>query len=170
MTKRLQTMLWHHNARVNSHQRWKQTRFRVCFHLWCELTLASWCHGIVRSLFHEIKCNGMTSFMEFMSSPSFHLSGMARMPASAAISVALAFHGSLSVCSKCHCQPSATLTSYINLISGAFLPFMSIYILISQELTRAQWKGLLGIQQGYPLVPTTFMANSQILNLTLFVR
>ena len=29
---------WHHNARVNSHQRWKQTRFRVCFHLWCELT------------------------------------------------------------------------------------------------------------------------------------
>ena len=36
--KCLQTMLWHHNARVNSHQRWKQTRFRVCFHLWCELT------------------------------------------------------------------------------------------------------------------------------------
>ena len=34
----LQTMLWHYNARVNSHQRWKQTRFRVCFHLWCELT------------------------------------------------------------------------------------------------------------------------------------
>ena len=31
----------HHNSdntRVNSHQRWKQTRFRVCFHLWCELT------------------------------------------------------------------------------------------------------------------------------------
>ena len=38
MKKRLQTILWHHNARVNSHQRWKQTRFRVCFHLWCELT------------------------------------------------------------------------------------------------------------------------------------
>ena len=36
--KRLQTMLWHHDAGVNSHQRWKQTRFRVCFHLWCELT------------------------------------------------------------------------------------------------------------------------------------
>ena len=36
--KRLRTMMWHHNARVNSHQRWKQTRFRVCFHLWCELT------------------------------------------------------------------------------------------------------------------------------------
>ena len=35
---RLQKMLWHRNARVNSHQRWKQTRFRVCFHLWCELT------------------------------------------------------------------------------------------------------------------------------------
>ena len=31
-------MLWHNNARVNSHQRWKQTRNRVCFHLWCELT------------------------------------------------------------------------------------------------------------------------------------
>ena len=49
--KRLQTMLWHHNVRVNSHQRWKQTRFRVCFHLWCELTLALWCHSIVWSLF-----------------------------------------------------------------------------------------------------------------------
>ena len=36
--KRLQTILWHRNARVNSHQRWKQTRFRICFHLWCELT------------------------------------------------------------------------------------------------------------------------------------
>ena len=23
---------------VNSHQRWKKTRNRVCFHLWCELT------------------------------------------------------------------------------------------------------------------------------------
>ena len=34
----LQTMLWYNNARVNSHQRWKQTRNRVCFHLWCELT------------------------------------------------------------------------------------------------------------------------------------
>ena len=29
-------MLWYHNARVNSHQRWKQMRFHVCFHLWCE--------------------------------------------------------------------------------------------------------------------------------------
>ena len=37
--KILLTMLWHHNVRVNSHQRWKQTRFRVCFHLWCELTI-----------------------------------------------------------------------------------------------------------------------------------
>ena len=36
--KRLQTMLWHQNSRVNSHQRWKQTRFLICFHLWCELT------------------------------------------------------------------------------------------------------------------------------------
>ena len=38
MKKRLQTMLWHHNTKVNSHQRWKQTRFRICFHLWCEVT------------------------------------------------------------------------------------------------------------------------------------
>ena len=38
MKKGSQTMLWHHNTRVNSHQIWKQTRFRVCFHLWCELT------------------------------------------------------------------------------------------------------------------------------------
>ena len=38
MTKRLPMMLWYLNARVNSHQRWKQTRFRVCFHLWCKLT------------------------------------------------------------------------------------------------------------------------------------
>ena len=38
MKKRLQTMLWHGNTKVNSHQRWKQTRFRVCFYLWCELT------------------------------------------------------------------------------------------------------------------------------------
>ena len=48
-------MLWHHKARVNSHQRWKQTRFRVCFHLWCELT-------------STMRCNGMTSFMEFLIS------------------------------------------------------------------------------------------------------
>ena len=33
--KRLQTMLWHHNTRVSSHQRWKQMQFHVCFHLWC---------------------------------------------------------------------------------------------------------------------------------------
>ena len=63
---------------VNPHQRWKQTRNRVCFHLWCELTLAFafifgvnwlWCCGVTAPLevfFHEIKCNGMTSFMEFM--------------------------------------------------------------------------------------------------------
>ena len=38
MIPRVQTMLWHYNARVNSHQRWKQTRFRICIHLWCELT------------------------------------------------------------------------------------------------------------------------------------
>ena len=34
---------------VNSHQRWKQTRNRICFHLWCELTLALWCHSITWS-------------------------------------------------------------------------------------------------------------------------
>ena len=39
---------------------------RICFHPWCELTLAFWCHSIVWSLFHETKCNGMTIFMEFM--------------------------------------------------------------------------------------------------------
>ena len=32
---------------VNSHKRWKQTQNRVCFHLWCELTLALWCHSII---------------------------------------------------------------------------------------------------------------------------
>ena len=31
-------MLWHHNTRVNSLQKWKQMCFRVCFHLLCELT------------------------------------------------------------------------------------------------------------------------------------
>ena len=28
-----------------------QTRNRVCFHLWCELTLVLWCHSIVWGLF-----------------------------------------------------------------------------------------------------------------------
>ena len=68
---------------VNSHQRWKQTRNRVCFHLCCELTLALWCHSIVWSLFHEIKCNGMTSFMEFMiceaNEPELRNQRMARL-------------------------------------------------------------------------------------------
>ena len=40
---------------VNSHQRWKQTRNRVCFHLWCELTLALWCHSIGWSIFSSNK-------------------------------------------------------------------------------------------------------------------
>ena len=30
MITRLQTMLWHHNTRVNSHQRWKQMLFCIC--------------------------------------------------------------------------------------------------------------------------------------------
>ena len=51
---------------VNSHQRWKQTLNCVCFHLWCELTLALWCHSIVWSLFSWTKCSGMISFMGFM--------------------------------------------------------------------------------------------------------
>ena len=59
-------VLLHLIVLVNSHQRWKQTRSGVCFHLWCELTLTLWCPSIVWSLFSEIKCNGMTSFMEFM--------------------------------------------------------------------------------------------------------
>ena len=61
---------------VNSHQRWKQTQNRVCFHLWCELTLVNRpiifgkMHFLLISeieFFHEIKCNGITSFMEFMT-------------------------------------------------------------------------------------------------------
>ena len=51
---------------VNSHQRWKQTCNRVCFHLWCELTLALWCHSIVRSLLFIKHNDGMMNFMEFM--------------------------------------------------------------------------------------------------------
>ena len=43
-----------------------KTRNCICFHLWCELTLALWCHSIVWSLYYEIECNGMTSFMGFM--------------------------------------------------------------------------------------------------------
>ena len=39
--KRLHAMLWHRNARVNSHQRWEQMRLN--------------------------ECDGMTSFLEFMS-------------------------------------------------------------------------------------------------------
>ena len=46
-----QAMLWNHNARVNSHQRWKQTRICVCFHLWCELT----------STMSTIKLRGITA-------------------------------------------------------------------------------------------------------------
>ena len=60
---------------VNSHQRWKQTQKRICFHLWSELTLALWCYSIVWSLF---SWNKMTSFTEFMieqqsQQPEHHL-------------------------------------------------------------------------------------------------
>ena len=51
--KRLQTMLWHHNVRVNSHQRWKQTAVQ---HLRSSLVWID----------HYNQCNGMRSFMEFM--------------------------------------------------------------------------------------------------------
>ena len=51
---------------VNSHQRGKQTRNHVCFHLWCELTMALRCRIIAWSLFLEMKYNGITNFMEFM--------------------------------------------------------------------------------------------------------
>ena len=29
-------------------------RNRICFHLWCELTLALWCHSIICSLFSSV--------------------------------------------------------------------------------------------------------------------
>ena len=73
--KRLQTMLWYHNARVNSHQRWKQVWFRICFHLWCELTSTmnvtewqvswnSW-YAVAANIriwvFHEIRRNRITN-------------------------------------------------------------------------------------------------------------
>ena len=83
--KKLQTMQWHHNATGNSHQRWKQTQNRVCFHLtfivlvnsqqrWKQmLSSLVWIDsGVVvsqhrlESFFHEIECNGMMNFMEFM--------------------------------------------------------------------------------------------------------
>ena len=65
--KRLQMMLSHHKTTVNSHQRWKQTRFRVCFHLWCELTSTidvtewqvswnSWLHDCMKLLTAENTC------------------------------------------------------------------------------------------------------------------
>ena len=35
-------------------------RNRVCFHLWCELTLALRCHSIVTVFFHEIHVLSVT--------------------------------------------------------------------------------------------------------------
>ena len=59
-------MLWHNNARVNSHQRWKQTRFRVCFHLWCELTntmnVTDW----------QVSLNSCKHFQKWNLLKSFH--------------------------------------------------------------------------------------------------
>ena len=54
---------------VNSHQRWKQMQNRVCFHLWCELTLALWCQSIIWSLFF-MKYNAMEWRISWNSSPS----------------------------------------------------------------------------------------------------
>ena len=62
-------MLWHHKTRVNSHQ----VRFCVCFHLWCELTLALWCHSIVWSQkFHGIHdfLSSHLSLSSWLLSPS----------------------------------------------------------------------------------------------------
>ena len=50
-------MLWHHYARVNSHQRWKQTRFRVCFQLWCELTIT------MNAMEWQVSWNSWKSFL-----------------------------------------------------------------------------------------------------------
>ena len=62
--KRLQTMLWHHNVRVNSHERWKQT------HLMVPRLLSSL---VWIDQYNE--CNGMTSFMEFMISSKTNFVG-----------------------------------------------------------------------------------------------
>ena len=55
---------------VNSHQRWKQTRNRFCFHLWCELTLALWSHNIIWSISN--KCNNVLLYKLFWSSFSWY--------------------------------------------------------------------------------------------------
>ena len=54
MKKRLQTLLWHLNVRVNSDQRWKQMRFRICFHLWCELTSTMSAIAFTKKSFYQI--------------------------------------------------------------------------------------------------------------------
>ena len=59
---------------VNSHQRWKQTRYCVCFHLWCELTLALWCHSIIWSRFSWNKISRNHKFHGIhVLHPTFHL-------------------------------------------------------------------------------------------------
>ena len=74
-------MLWHHNARVNSHQRWKQTRFRVCLHLWCELTSTinitewqvswnSWAHNWIND--HNLSDNSV-KYVQNLSQPEIYL-------------------------------------------------------------------------------------------------
>ena len=68
--KRLQTMLWHHNARVNSHQRWKQMRLRICFHLWCELTSTM---NVTEWQFSWNSCNVlMDGLLKFLSTCQCH--------------------------------------------------------------------------------------------------
>ena len=92
---------------VNSHQRWKQTRNRVCFHLWCKLTLALRCHSIVWNLY-SWRCNGMKNFMEFMrwllistwcADACRELVGCLRLPFKTALGVRLNVTTSLSGCS-----------------------------------------------------------------------
>ena len=69
----LQTMLWHLNARVNSHQRWKQTRFRVCFHLWCELT------STINATEWQVSWNSCTAFTATWSGGDFFFSTECRI-------------------------------------------------------------------------------------------
>ena len=56
---------------VHSHQRWKQTLNRSLLSslMWIDSGIVVSQHRL-ESFFHEIKCNGMTIFMEFMMRPN----------------------------------------------------------------------------------------------------
>ena len=45
----------------------KDERKCICLYLWCELTLVLWCTASFGVFSHEMKCNGMTIFMEFIT-------------------------------------------------------------------------------------------------------